>query len=189
MAQDEKAAEVALVVLKASWGTKDVTAKVQSLAQGNLLEFDATNKVLGVDGWPGVVKSCVVVYSYNVGAPVNGVFKTHVAFVQENSKLTVTPGSHWPERYVPATNNDSLLYVYGAVYGGGLQFMGERSGLTESYVKDNSLELTANNGTFGDTWHGTKKSYTLVYSYGELNKNVQMVVVQEGSDVRVVPPK
>lgn len=173
-----------LVVLKASWGLIDVTHKVQSLIVQNVLEFVPRNRLFG-DGWKGKTKSCVIVYSYNINNPQNGVFSTHCAFCKEKTRMTITPASTWPEHFFPVKNENKSLYIYGAVYGGGKYPFGDCTAITQALVKENSLQIDITNKTFGDTWTGKKKSFTIVYTYHSANQLVQMRLTSEKGQVTI----
>ena len=96
-------------------------------------------------------KSLVIVYQYGNELP-------QTAIAQENSSIDVTY-VHSNE-YVESTDPTKLTIV-GAAYG-----LGNVTSKCQSLVTDNTLNVTANNDTFGDQWPGVHKSLVVVYRYG-----------------------
>ena len=55
-----------------------------------------------------------------------------------------------------------------------------------SLVKDQKLQVTANNATFSDTWPGVGKSLVIVYSYS--GHADQVAIASEGNTIDLSPP-
>lgn len=73
------------------------------------------------------------------------------------------------------------LVILGAAYG-----PADVSATVRSLMKDNSLTVTANNATFGDTWKGTEKSLVVVYMYDTQKPGV--LILKEGQTGTIAPP-
>ena len=121
----------------------------------------ANNATFG-DTWHNVRKSLVVIYRY---APA-------VAIAQEGQKLCISPPGYIAE-----------LTIIGATYGLGCVTDKTRTILGSS----KHLVVTANNATFGDTWHGVKKSLTVVYQYE--GHPTAVAIAQEGQKLCISPPR
>ena len=160
-----------LYVLGAAYGPSSVTEKVQLLVTNRALNFTANNETFG-DTWPGVIKSMVLVYQYGNETP-----KT--IFVSENSPVSFSYEPSDP--YVDLADPTKLTFI-GAVYG-----LGDVTGKSQSLVVDNSLNVTANNATFGDTWHDVVKTYVAVYLYGMNRPMMRIIKENETVDITKTP--
>jgi hypothetical protein len=133
-----------LTVWGASYGPADVTSVLRGrIGAGQALAFTADNATFG-DSWPGVPKGCVVVSSYSC-CPI----ETEV--IVENAVYGSEPST--------------ALEILGAAYG-----LADATARAAQAVDRNAdpdtLALTADNGTFGDSWPGFPKTLTVVYRYG-----------------------
>ncbi len=163
-------------ILGATWGPAPKTGKVDSLAKNRALNVVANNDTFGPDPFHGHAKSLVVIYQYGEERPI-------VAIAAEGSALNIiyTPGGG--DYIAPA--DPASLTILGAAYG-----LGNVTGATQELVKANQLNITANNETFGDSWHNTVKTFTLVYQYGR--NPPLMKAVTENTQVsvqKIVPPQ
>lgn len=133
-----------LIVWGASYGPADVTAKVRSaVGADQTLQLAVGNAIFG-DSWPGVPKSCVVVTSYR-GTPL----LTQI----------LTEGS--PGSAVPGEN----LQILGAAYGK-RDVTAVVAGKIDRGANPDTLSVSADNATFGDSWPGVPKTLTVVFRYG-----------------------
>lgn len=114
-----------LVIVGATYGTADVTAKAKALVTDNSFVVTANNDTFG-DSWYGTLKSLVVVYLRS------GVF--HTCVVEEHQQMVIGP----PLRIIGAT------YGPKDVTGVVVSRIGSHSGIRD---------LPANNDTFGDSWY------------------------------------
>ena len=72
----------------------------------------------------------------------------------------------------------SKLTILGAVYG-----IGDVTAKAQSLVSNNSLSVTADNATFGDTFYGVVKTLAIIYQYG--NQLPQTVIAPENSEISI----
>lgn len=77
------------------------------------------------------------------------------------------------------------LTILGAAYGLGCRTAQMRSIQSEQGNSD-TVKVTANNKTFGDTWKGEDKSLVIVYQYSGYPSMVS--ITQEGDTVTISPP-
>jgi hypothetical protein len=133
-----------LTVWGASYGPADVTNVVRSRIGGDQnLHFTADNQTFG-DSWPGVPKTCVVVSSYG-GSPAT------TEITQETQTASVEPANE--------------LQILGAAYG--LADVGAKvRSLVNTSARPQTLDIGANNQTFGDPWPGVPKTLSVVFRYG-----------------------
>ena len=168
-------ASPSLSIHGATYGPAPVTKKVVSLVRNRTLNVVANNDTFG-DTWHGHTKSLTITYQYGQERPI-------VAIAKEGSALNIiyTPGS---ADYLPPSDPISLNIV-GAAYG-----LGDVTSNVQALVLNNQLDITANNETFGDTWPGTEKSFTLVYQYGRNNPLLEVAIENDVVTVhnKVPPP-
>jgi hypothetical protein len=148
-----------LQIISASWGLLDVTGATQALVEQPSLTVDASNEVYG-DGWPNVVKTLDVVYQYGDQQP-------QLAITTEGNTLQID--------YTPPPRT---LTVITAAYG-----QADATAQVIALISGQSLNFVADNATFGDSWFGTRKSFSMAYSWG--SGTSQSIVVAEGSPVQI----
>ena len=160
---------MSLTIHGAAYGLKAVTDQVQQVANaqgGTSLTVKASNDVFG-DTWYGTKKSLVVVYQYPGEFP-----RTNVA--KEGEEIIIHPdpqsASMAEASHSKPSTAATALGLLGAAYGAG-----DVTEATKKLVKGNSLEITANNDTFHDTWFGVKKTFVGVF------QSVGMIIVMEGT--------
>ena len=157
-------ASPALRILGATFGPEDKREKVISLVKNAALEVDANIETFG-DTWPGHSKALMVIYQYGEEKPI-------VAIVPDEKTMNIhyKPG---PDYLPPA--DPSNLDILGAGYG-----LGDVTAKVKSLIKGNELDFTADISTFGDTWPGSSKFFTLVYQYGR-NQPLQTIAIDKGN--------
>ena len=156
-----------LYILGAAYGLAPVTAQVQDMVVNRQLHVTADNSTFG-DTWHGVKKSLVVTYQFGDEEP-------GVISVAEKSSMSILYAQNDLSRNVTAPN---YLSIISSVYG-----LGDVTAKCQSLVQGNCLDVTANDATFGDTWHGVKKSLVTVYQYGA--NPPLMVITPEGSQQEI----
>ncbi|MGV7244331.1 hypothetical protein [Caballeronia sp. M23-90] len=161
-----------LQVLSAFWGMSDVTAVVQANVSRRNLSIAASNSVFG-DGWPGINKTLNVVYQYAECKPQQ-------AIATEGSTLTVDYDATVPPYQPPV--DASALNVIAAAYG-----RADVTSKVASLIANQSLNITANNATFSDSWINHVKSFSMVYTWG--SAAVSSLVVAENQPVAVSAPE
>jgi hypothetical protein len=163
-----------LTILGAAYGLKCVTEKVKALVKNRSLKAIADNDTFE-DGWPGILKTLVVVYQYGEEHP-------SITVVKENHKCKFL---HSKGNDFYGSTNSSTLTILGASYG--------PSDVTEkvqSLVKDGSiLEVEASNAVFGDPWFGHVKSLVIVYRYGSKAPRMQIAAEQSSISVAFHEPQ
>ncbi|MGI8666943.1 MAG: hypothetical protein ACR2N4_13065, partial [Jatrophihabitans sp.] len=159
-----------LQIISASWGLQDVTGAAQSLIEQQSLTVEASNDVFG-DGWPGTVKTLDVVYQY-------GEQQQQLAIATENSTLQIDYTSLPP---APTSPDPRTLTVIRAAYG-----QADVTSQVIGFISGQSLDFVADNATFGDSWPGTAKSFSMAYSWGPSTS--QNIVVAENSPVQISQP-
>jgi hypothetical protein len=122
---------------------------------GGTLNVVANNATFG-DSWPGIKKTLVVVFE-SEGKPT-------LKAVVEDQRLSL--------------QTDLPLQILSATYG-----PADVTAKVKSRIDNQEIHLTADNGTFGDTWHGVKKSLTVTYQFG--NEQPQTAIVAEGSALHI----
>lgn len=147
-----------LSILGAAYGPADVTGIVSSLIRRNALRVRADNATFG-DAWPEHPKSLVVVYRYRGLDP-------RTLTLKEGEEGAIVP-PHGPS-----------LRVLGAAYG-----PADVTEKVRSLVRGGGLQVSADNATFGDSWHGVPKTLTLVYSRDGSPPNA--VAVPEGKTITI----
>jgi hypothetical protein len=160
-----------LQILSAFWGLGDVTSVVQANVSRRNLNIAASNAVFG-DGWPGIAKTLDVVYQYAECKP-------QLAITTEGNTLSVDYDATVPAYKPPA--DASALNVIAAAYG-----QADVTSKVTALIANQSLNLTANNATFSDSWLNHVKSFSMVYSWG--SAAVSSLVVAEGQPVLVSEP-
>lgn len=159
-------------ILGASWGVTDVSNIVVEKAARGRVVIDANTKVLG-DGWVGVDKTLVVIYQYLDQVP-------QIAIAKEYHKLTIEYNSSVPQYRAPV--NPRELNVLRAAYG-----PADVTAKVRSLVKNQALKkFTPNNATFGDTWRGTDKSFSMTYTWGP--SLPISLVVREDTEIDITEP-
>ncbi|MBV9822774.1 MAG: hypothetical protein JO144_11085 [Actinobacteria bacterium] len=159
-----------LQIISASWGLADVTATAQGLIEQQSLTVEASNDVFG-DGWPGVEKTLDVVYQY-------GDQQQQLAIATEGNTLVI---DYTPLPAAEASPDPRTLAVIKAAYG--------TADVTEqviALISGQSLNFVADNATFGDSWPGVVKSFTMAYTWGPSTSS--SVVVAENSQVQISQP-
>lgn len=160
-------------VLSARWGVEDVTNTVQDAVRRRALTVDATRAVLGDGGLSGPL-SLTVVSQYGTEVP-----RTSIAVEDETLSIDYVVAAHYDPPPDP-----TALNVVGATYG--------RADVTEQVrdlVSADTLDLTADNQTFGDSWHGVQKSFTLTYGWGPAQPTSLAVAENATVDVRLPQPR
>lgn len=133
-----------LTVWGATYGPAEVTrALVSRVGTDQALSFTADNATFG-DTWPGVRKTCVVVSSYPGSPPVTDI-------VTETTPISTVPGVD--------------LQILGAAYGRA-DVTAAVSGAINRAADPNTLDIGADNATFGDRWPGVPKTLTVVFRFG-----------------------
>jgi hypothetical protein len=170
-----------LQILGAAYGRAKVTAKVIALVDRTTapqsLQVVASNAVFG-DSWHNIRKTLTVVYRYGeVGAP-------HVAAVKEGETLRITGATQEADRAVQEIVTPQLT-IFGATYGPGdvtpaLDALIDRA--------SQSLSVTADNATFGDTWVGVPKTLVVVAAYEHQVPFTDVVVERDHYALKYRPP-
>ncbi|NOK34390.1 hypothetical protein D7W79_02260 [Corallococcus exercitus] len=163
-----------LQIVGAVYGLVNVTSAVIAAVNRNTtpqsLSIDATNENFG-DTWPTVTKSLTVAYRYSSTGPVS------VAVVKENATLTIGAAEFEAYRARPAVDDPGpLLQVLAATYGPSDVTATVRT-LVDAATQ--SLSLTANNATLGDTWPNVTKALVIVAGYSDYAPFID--VVQENA--------
>lgn len=157
-----------LKIIGAAHCLNNVKEKVKALTKNRSFKLYADNATFG-DGWPGVIKTLMIVYQYGEEQPL-------LAIAKESNLLefVYTQG----KEYYGSTN-PNILTILGASYG--------PKNVTEkatNLVKDGStLKVEASDDVFGDPWVGNKKRLAIVYRYGRNAPQIQ--VVQQNSSISV----
>jgi hypothetical protein len=170
-----------LQILGAAYGLADVTAKVAAAvsrqADPETLDIGADNQTFG-DGWPNVPKTLTVVFRY--GSDGASAVKT----AREGTRLSIGAADHAASRGKPSTETPvpGYLTVWGASYG-----PADVTGKVSSVIgSDQTVALTADNATFGDSWSGVPKACVLVSSY--YPQPPRVTIVQENAPVALQRP-
>lgn len=171
-----------LQILGAAYGLAQVTGKIINLVNRGTnpqsLSITVSNDLFG-DTWNGVVKSLTVVYRYDGGAP-------RVAVATEGNPLTIGVGDFKQSLTAPAPDTASpQLTVWGASYGRA-DVTSQVRGLISQ--PNQTLNLTADNATFGDTWPGVTKSFVIVASYTDQVPFVDIVTEGSSYSLKFRPP-
>lgn len=157
-----------LQIMGATYGPQDVTDKVKSKIDNQEVHLTANNATFG-DSWKGTTKSLTVTYCYGNQLP-------QVAVVEENHQLNITFASF--PTFQPSSDPNHLQ-ILGAGYG-----LGNVTDRCAGLVSNQSLIVTANNATFGDTWKGTTKTLTVTYQYGQ--ESPRTAVVKENQELKIM---
>lgn len=158
-------------IVRADFGTEnawsDVTAKVQSLIQGDSLSFEVRREVLGTDPAPGKTKTLRLQLQNWRGESRTLTFREH-----EDVNLRVISGEEsWGKR-----TWGGELRILKADYGVGNRFVDVTTRLS-SQVQGNRLSLRVTNDTMGrDPAEERAKTLTVWYSY---NGRAARAVVNE----------
>lgn len=161
-----------LRILGATWGRVDVAPTITAAVHRRTLAIAATNAALGVDGWPGVVKTLVVITQYGSEQPRQSI-------VREGGSLAI---DYTPSAPYQPPSDPHALNIVAAAYG-----PSDQTAKVRSLVAGNALSLTAGNGAFGDSWPGTVKSFVLTYGWGP-ELPVTLVVPENGAVAVTAPP-
>lgn len=159
-----------LQIISACWGLADVTAAAQALIEQQSLTVNASNDVFG-DGWPGTEKTLDVVYQY-------GDQQQQLAIATEGNTLRI---DYTPLPPAQASPDPRTLTVIKAAYG-----TADVTDQVIALITGQSLDFVADNATFGDSWPGTVKSFTMAYTWGPSTSS--NVVVAENTQVRITQP-
>jgi len=158
----------ALLILKAVYGTQDITDNIQSRVSHNQLDITANNDLAG-DSWAGIRKSFVVFYQ----------FKGTRVFTQ-----LVAEGEHILIKYdhslhITASHTDleSETEVIGAVFG-----LTDVTLACRRLLHTGKNEIHCNNETFGDGWPGISKTFVIFY---RLHGNSHLEIRKEGESVTI----
>ncbi|HEX8366017.1 MAG TPA: hypothetical protein VF603_12125 [Allosphingosinicella sp.] len=151
-----------LTIWGASYGPADVTAIVRARVGGDqTLGFTADNATFG-DSWPGVRKTCVIVSSY-------GRAGLDTDIVIESAASSTMPGDD--------------LQILGAAYGKA-DVTAIVAAAVDRHADPNTLDIAADNATFGDGWPGIPKTLTLVCRFGSDGAPV-VKVAREGERLTI----
>lgn len=146
-----------ITIYGAAWGLRDVTKLAKSkLGDKTKFEEAASNENWGGDGWPGVTKTLVVVYTYDNIPRIN--------IVEENGTMSIIVSPP--------------LYILGAAYG--LRVMTDA---VQNLVQNRQLIMRPVND-LPDTWPGHNKSFVIVYQYG--NELPRLFISDENANVNIV---
>ena len=158
-----------LTILGAAYGLGCRTEKMRDIqGNSNQVVVTANNATFG-DTWHGNKKSLVVVYQYTGYNPM-------VAIAPEGQQLTISPPGFAVQQAQKAPSD--AFRTLGAAYG-----LGDVTTKTNSLISSNTLEITANNSIFPDSWKGEKKSFVAVFQ----NEGCRpyMVVIKEDTYISV----
>ncbi len=162
---NERSGKLNIVV--AVYGLEAVTENIQALVKKGAietLELPVNNNIIGVDGWPGQIKSLTVVYNYD-GGPL------HVAGAKESETLLINTDVFNESNGIELEQtNDHKVSVLAATYG--------PQNVTEKILtmvdENNELSFPVDNDTLGDTWFGIAKVLVLVLGYDDVVVDVKV---------------
>jgi hypothetical protein len=165
-----------LVIVNAVYGnlsdaaaTTNVTTIVAALVDGDTLDMHPNNDIFGGDPAPNVIKQLKVDYT------IDGVAGTKSA--HEDGRLRISANVN------PAKK--SRLVIVKAVYGDLPK--GKASDFTSDVaemVENDALEVTANNGTFGDPAFGKVKKLRVDYTFDGWKKSI---TIGENESLKISP--
>ncbi|OOW65214.1 hypothetical protein Xmlh_20825 [Xanthomonas axonopodis pv. melhusii] len=163
-----------LNIVAATYGLKDVTAQVAALVNRNAAPQTlsvAANNATFTDTWPNHAKVLTVVYRYDDGA-------TRTVAAKEGATLSVgaTEFAQADAQAGDIAATGPVLTIWGASYGP-VDVTAKVQGLVQQ--SDQTLNITANNATFTDTWPNNVKTLVVVASYTGQVPFIDIVV--EGS--------
>lgn len=149
-----------LNIVAATYGLKDVTAQVAALVNRNAAPQTlsvAANNATFTDTWPNHAKVLTVVYRYDDGA-------TRTVAAKEGATLSVgaTEFAQADAQAGDIAATGPVLTIWGASYGP-VDVTAKVQGLVQQ--SDQTLDITANNATFTDTWPNNVKTLVVVASY------------------------
>jgi hypothetical protein len=171
-----------LEIVGAVWGLWHVTANVSSRIDRHStpqsLSIRASNEVFG-DSWEGMSKSLTVAYRYGQDGAVQ------VAVAGEGGTLTIGANEYEASRALRPEYQGRWINVLAATYG-----LGDVTSKVREKIKapPQSLSVTADNATFGDTWEGTLKSMVVVAAYNGEEPFVDIILEGGAYSLRYRPP-
>jgi hypothetical protein len=169
-----------LQIIGAAYGLAKVTGKVISLVNRSTtpqsLSVPATNATFG-DSWPGKRKCLTVAYRYGDGGAVR------VAAVKEGETLAIG-AAEFKAATAAAVTTDPVLTVFAATYGPKDVTTAVQSHISPSQT----LSVTADNATFGDSWFGVTKTLVVVAAYTNQVPYVDIVQEHEVYSLHYRPP-
>ena len=145
-------------ILGAVYGLADVTQTVQSLVGEGVADISASNTAFN-DTWPGTEKSLVVVYLNSSGSSA--------------VNITIEGESLDTSIFLPELNIIKAAYGLGDVTDVVRDIVERQGGKT--------LDTSASNNVFNDTWPGTQKALIVVYQFGD--DDYQMTIHKEDENV------
>lgn len=154
-------------ILGAAYGKYNVTDQISASVADGCLEVLADNNVLG-DGFENNQKSLVVVSRF-------GHSKPQVGIVKEHQTLKIHQINH---SYNHGFTEPGQARILGAAYG-----LSDVTSKVGSYLQNSGLNIKADNGIFGDSWPGVRK--TLVVVYQDPSGNVNTAIVEEGETLKI----
>lgn len=171
-------ASARLVIVNAVYGnlsdlaaTTNVTTIAAAMVNKDALDVRANNDIFGGDPAPNVLKQLKVDYT------IDGVAGTKSAF--EGGRLRISANVN------PVSAQKSRLVIVKAVYGNLPK--GNASDITADVaemVENDALEVTANNGNFGDPAEGKVKKLRVDYTFEGWKKSV---TVKENETLTISP--
>ncbi|CAB4038288.1 Hypothetical predicted protein [Paramuricea clavata] len=163
-----------LTILGAAYGLKSVTEKVKALVKNRSLKAIADNDTFE-DGWPGIVKTLVIVYQYGEEHPSITVVKENHSF-----ELLYSKGNNFQ-----GSTNPSTLTILGAAYG-----PKNVTDKVQRLAKNGSTpQVKASNAVFGDPWRGQVKSLVIVYRHGSKAPRMQIAAEHSSISVSICGPQ
>jgi len=154
-------------ILGAAYGKYNVTDQITASVSDGCLEIPADNNVLG-DGFENTEKSLVVVSRFGHSKPQVGIVKEH-----ETLKI-----HQMNQDYNHGFTEPGHARILGAAYG-----LSDVTDKVASYLQNSGLNVKAENGVFGDSWPGVRK--TLVVVYQDPSGNINTAIVEEGDSLKV----
>jgi len=159
---------LAPTILGAAYGKANITDQVRAQVADGRRQIQALNNIYG-DSFPNVQKSLVIVYQFGNSPP-------QVAIAKENQTVNLAQSHQSYQQWSnPQIGQPCIL---GAAYG--------LANVTDKVVQklqNSILDVKVDNGVFGDSWPGTRK--TLVVVYQDPQGNINTSVVEEGGNLKI----
>ena len=158
-----------LHILGAAYGIKDVTEKAMTFVKNCSFSATANDKTFE-DRWTWRKKTLVVVYQYGDEKPGVATAKEgeHLEFCYKRSDVEFN-----------ICTDPSILTILGAAYGP-TDVTGKVQDLVKQEGGSGSLNVTADNDTFGDTWKSHRKTLVIVSRYGCNEPRVHAIYQGQG---------
>jgi hypothetical protein len=162
-----------LNIIVAVYGLQAVTEQVSNLITDGTpqtLNFTVNNKIIGLDGWRGQIKSLTVVYNYDDG-------DLRVATAKEGDILSINPDTIPQVKFIhhdPSVNRNGLT-VLAASYG--LDDVTYK--IRQMISSYNTLSFKVDNTVFGDAWYGVAKTLVIVLGYDDEVRAVEIFTERE----------